>query len=54
MIGFVRLIGCDLADLNRLPLSCGEMAPFSERGSSVLLEDIAAVEVAVLVEVIVD
>ena len=28
--------------------------PFSERGSAVLLEDIAAVEVAVLVEVVVD
>ena len=28
--------------------------PFSERGSAVLLEDIAAVEVAVLVKVVVD
>ncbi len=35
-------------------LSRGELTPFSERGSAVLLEDIAAVEVAVLVEVVVD
>ena len=45
--GFVRLIGCDLADLSRYLLSRGEMAPFSERGSTVLLKDIAAVEMAV-------
>ncbi len=32
--------------------SRGESAPFSKRGSTVLLEDIAAVEVAVLVEMI--
>ena len=30
------------------------MTPLSERGSAVLLEDMAAVEVAVLVEVVVD
>jgi hypothetical protein len=30
------------------------MSPFSERGSAVLLEDIAADKVAVMVEVIVD
>jgi hypothetical protein len=30
------------------------LTPFSERGSPVLLEDIAAVEVAILVEVVVD
>jgi len=30
------------------------LTPFSERGSAVLLEYIAAVEVAVLVEVVVD
>ncbi len=31
-----------------------KLTPFSERGSAVLLEDVAAVEVAVLVEVVVD
>ncbi len=31
-----------------------QLTPFSERGSAVLLEDIAAVEVAVVVEVVVD
>ena len=31
-----------------------QLTPFSERGSAVLFEDIAAVEVAVLVEVVVD
>ncbi len=30
------------------------MTPFSERGSAVLLEDVAAVEVTVLIEVVVD
>jgi hypothetical protein len=30
------------------------LTPFSERGSTVLFEDIAAVEVAVVVEVVVD
>ncbi len=30
------------------------MTPFSERGSAVLLEDIAAVEVTVLIEVVVE
>ncbi len=37
----------------RSRLSRGKLTPFSERGSAVLLEDVAAVEVAVLVEVIV-
>ncbi len=31
-----------------------QLTPFSERGSTVLFEDVAAVEVAVLVEVVVD
>ena len=35
-------------------LSRGELTPFSERGSAVLLEDFTAVEVAVLVDVVVD
>ncbi len=52
--GIVRLTGHELADQKRSRLSRGELTPFSERGSAVLLEDIAAVEVAVLVEVVVD
>ncbi len=52
--GIVRLTGRELADQKRSRLSRGELTPFSERGSAVLLEDIAAVEVAVLVEVVVD
>ena len=35
-------------------LSRGELTPFSERGSAILLENTAAVEVAVLVEKVVD
>ncbi len=52
--GIVRFTGLKLADQKRSRLSRGELTPFSERGSAVLLEDIAAVEVAVLVEVVVD
>ena len=54
MAGFVRLTGLELADQRLSRLSRGELTPFSERSSAVLLEDIAAVEVAVLVEVVVD
>ena len=46
----VRLTGLELADQKRSGLSRGELTPFSKRGSAVLLEDIATVEVAVLVE----
>ncbi len=35
-------------------LSHGELTPFSERGSVVLLEDFTAIEVAVWIEVVVD
>ncbi len=52
--GIVRLTGLELADQKRSRLSRGELTPFSERGSAAQLEDIAAVEVAVLVEVVVD
>ncbi len=52
--GIVRLTGLELADRKRSRPSRGELTPFSERGGTVLLEGIAAVEVAVLVEVIVD
>ncbi len=47
--GIVSLTGRELADQKRSRLSRGELTPFSERASPVLLEDIAAVEVAVLV-----
>ena len=52
--GIVRLTRRELADQKRSRLSRGKLTPFSERGSAVLLEDIAAVEVAVVVEVVVD
>ncbi len=52
IFGIVRLTGRELADQKRSRLSRGEMTPFSKRRSAVLLEDIAAVEVAVLVEVV--
>ena len=52
--GIVRVSWLELADQKRSRLSRGELTPFSERSSAVLLEDIAAVEVAVLVEVVVD
>ncbi len=52
--GIVRVNLHELADQKRSRLSRGEFTPFRERGSAVLLEDISAVEVAVLVEVVVD
>ncbi len=51
--GFVRLNKQDMADQQRPKLSRGELTPFSECGRTVLLEDIAAIEMAVLVEVVV-
>jgi hypothetical protein len=42
-VGIVRLTGRERADQKRSRLSRGELTPFSERGSAVLLEDIAAV-----------
>ncbi len=54
MWGVVRLTNHELADHDRSRCSRGELTPFSERGSTVLFEDIAAVEVAVVVEVVVD
>ncbi len=53
-MGVVRLTNYELADHDRLRYSRGELTPFSERGSTVLFEDVAAVEVAVVVEVVVD
>ncbi len=52
--GIVRLTGRERADRKRSRLSRGELTPFSERGSASLLENITIVEVAVLVEVVVD
>ncbi len=47
--GVVRLTNHELADHDRSRHSRGELTPFSERGSTVLFEDVAAVDVAVLV-----
>ncbi len=52
--GIARLTGRELADQERPRRSRGELTPFCERGSPVLPEDIGAVEVAILVEVVVD
>ena len=52
--GIVRLNGREVADQKWSGLSRGELTPFGERGSAGFLEDIAAVEVAVLAEVVVD
>ena len=52
--GIVRVNGLDLADETRSRLSRGKLTPFSERGRAVVLEDFAAVEMAVLVEVVMD
>jgi hypothetical protein len=43
-----------MADHDRPRYSRGELTPFSERGSTVLFEDVAVVEVAVVAEVVVD
>ena len=50
----VRSTGLKLADQKWSRFSHGELTPFSERGSTVLLEEIAAFEAAVLVEVVAD
>ncbi len=52
--GIVRLTRRELADQKRSRFSHGELTPFSERGDAVPFEDIAAVEVAVPGEVVVD
>ena len=49
-----RSTGLKLADQKWSRFSHGELTPFSERGNAVLLEEIAAVEPAVLVEVVAD
>jgi hypothetical protein len=52
--GIVRLTGRELPDRKRSKLSCGELTPFSERGRAVLLEDIAAIEVTFVIEMVLD
>ncbi len=52
--GFVRITGRELADQKRSGLSRGELTPLGQGGGAVLLEDVAVVEVAVLVEVVVE
>ena len=49
----LRVIERELADRRSSRLSRGELTPFRECGSTVLFEDVAAVEVAVMVEVVV-
>jgi len=50
----IRLPVRHLTDQQQSSLSCGKLTPFGERGSAVLLEGIAAVEVAFLIAVIMD
>ena len=52
--GVVRLTKHELADHDRSRHSRCELTPFRECSSAVLLENVAGVEVAVVVEVIVD
>ena len=53
-VGIVRLTGRELTDQKRARLSRGKLTPFNERSSAVLFENVAAVEVAILIEVVVD
>ena len=52
--GVVRLTKHELADRRSSRCSRGELTPLGQGGRTVLFEDVAAVEVAVVVEVIVD
>jgi hypothetical protein len=53
-IGIVRLTNHELADPDWSRLSGRQLTPLGQGGRTVLFEDVAAVEVAVAVEVIVD
>ena len=53
-MGVVRLTKHELADHDRSRHSRCELTPFRECSSAVLLENVAGVEVAVVVEVVVD
>ena len=50
----MRPTGRELADQKRSWFSHGELTPLSERGNAAQFENVAAVEVAVLVEVVMD
>ncbi len=52
--GVVRLTNHELADHDRSKYSRCELPPLGQGGRAVLFEDIAGVEVAVVVEVVVD
>ena len=52
--GNVRLTGRELVDQVRSRLSRGELTPLDQSSRAVLFENVTAVEVAVLVEVVVD
>ena len=53
-IGFVRLTGRELVDRVWSRPSGRKLAPLGQGSGAVLLEDVAAVEVAILVEVVVN
>jgi hypothetical protein len=52
--GVVRLTNHELASQRRSRLSRRELTPLGQGGRAVLFEDVARVEVAVVVEVVVD
>ena len=52
--GIVRITGRELADLKRSRLSSCQLMPRDQGGGAVLLEDVAAVEVTVPIEMIMD
>ena len=53
-IGIVRVTGRELADRRSSRFSRGELMPLGQGGRTVLFEDVAAVEVTVVVEVVLD
>ncbi len=53
-LGFVRVTGRELADQKRSELSGGELTPLGQGGGTVLFEDVAAAEVAVVIELVMD
>ena len=54
LASFVRITEPDSADQKQSEQSYGEMTPFCDRGGAVLLENISAIEVSILIEVVVD
>ena len=53
-LGVVRLTNHELVSRRRSRLSRRKLTPLGQGGRAVLLEDVARVEVAVVVEVVVD